>query len=364
MQKLTPGDIVHARRRRWRVAEVRRYEQCELVTLAGADPATAGITRRVITPFETIEPVNRVHATEAGRLAPMAARVPRPRCRRRTAGRGSLRPKRTDRTAAASTRAGAGDCARPRHADSSRRRGRPRKNRAGSARGRGAAPARRRRSGADPHAGRSARTVGGGVAGARRLRRVRSRRHERPAETGDAATRRQRVADGADGDRINRLRETAGRFSRGRHLPLGRAHRGRSAQRRGGERAARRSRVARGANALRAGSLPQRRTTATGRRSLRSATSECSMATARSFFAALAPTYARALCAASTTCTCGAPARRSECTRFLPGSSAPHGASTATASRSPHRCCRSGRCRARTHSDGRSAEGSTCSTRA
>src|SRR4029077_14618109 len=47
-------------KRRWRIAEVRRYEQCELVTLAGADEATAGITRLVIAPFETIEPLNRV----------------------------------------------------------------------------------------------------------------------------------------------------------------------------------------------------------------------------------------------------------------------------------------------------------------
>jgi len=60
MQKLTQGVIVHMRKRRWRVAELRRYEQCELVTLAGAEPATAGLTRRVIAPFEAIEPVNRV----------------------------------------------------------------------------------------------------------------------------------------------------------------------------------------------------------------------------------------------------------------------------------------------------------------
>jgi superfamily II DNA or RNA helicase len=60
MQKLTPGDIVHVRRRRWRVAEVGRYEQYAIVTVVGAEPSTAGITRRVITPFETIETVNRV----------------------------------------------------------------------------------------------------------------------------------------------------------------------------------------------------------------------------------------------------------------------------------------------------------------
>jgi superfamily II DNA or RNA helicase len=68
MQKLTQGDIVRMRRRRWRVAEVRRYKQCELVTLAGADPATAGITRSVIAPFETIEPLNRLPRPKRVRL--------------------------------------------------------------------------------------------------------------------------------------------------------------------------------------------------------------------------------------------------------------------------------------------------------
>jgi superfamily II DNA or RNA helicase len=60
MQKLTQGVIVHMRKRRWRVADVRTFEHCDLVTLAGADAATSGITRRVIAPFDAIEPVSRV----------------------------------------------------------------------------------------------------------------------------------------------------------------------------------------------------------------------------------------------------------------------------------------------------------------
>ncbi len=59
MQKLTPGDIVRTRQKRWRVEEVRRFEKCDVVRLAGADEATAGITRCVITPFEIVERLDR-----------------------------------------------------------------------------------------------------------------------------------------------------------------------------------------------------------------------------------------------------------------------------------------------------------------
>jgi superfamily II DNA or RNA helicase len=55
MQKFTQGEIVRVRRRRWRVAEMRTYEHCELLTLAGAEPAIAGVTRLVLAPFDTIE---------------------------------------------------------------------------------------------------------------------------------------------------------------------------------------------------------------------------------------------------------------------------------------------------------------------
>ena len=76
MQKLTQGDIVRMRRGRWRVEEVRRYENCEVVVVVGAEPATAGMRRCVIAPFETIEPLNR-----APRLNRVALRRWRRACR-------------------------------------------------------------------------------------------------------------------------------------------------------------------------------------------------------------------------------------------------------------------------------------------
>src|SRR5256885_3875317 len=62
MQKLPssrPGDLVLVRRSRWRVADVRAYESCTLVTLVGAAPPVAGAVRRIVTPFDVIEPIDR-----------------------------------------------------------------------------------------------------------------------------------------------------------------------------------------------------------------------------------------------------------------------------------------------------------------
>jgi superfamily II DNA or RNA helicase len=49
--------LVNARGRRWRVADVRAYEACELVTLIPATAATEGSTRRLLTPFDEVVPV-------------------------------------------------------------------------------------------------------------------------------------------------------------------------------------------------------------------------------------------------------------------------------------------------------------------
>jgi superfamily II DNA or RNA helicase len=60
MQKpLHTGDLVTVRRSRWRVVDVRSYEACAVVTLQGTTPAVAGAIRRVLSPFEAIEPIDR-----------------------------------------------------------------------------------------------------------------------------------------------------------------------------------------------------------------------------------------------------------------------------------------------------------------
>jgi superfamily II DNA or RNA helicase len=44
---------------RWRVSHVRSYENCQLVSLTGLAPPQAGVERQVLTPFDTIEPIER-----------------------------------------------------------------------------------------------------------------------------------------------------------------------------------------------------------------------------------------------------------------------------------------------------------------
>jgi superfamily II DNA or RNA helicase len=58
MQILPPpraGDLVRVRCQRWRVVDVRAYDDCQEIILAGAGDGTLGSTRRVIAPFETID---------------------------------------------------------------------------------------------------------------------------------------------------------------------------------------------------------------------------------------------------------------------------------------------------------------------
>ena len=49
------GDLVVVRRARWRVVDVRVYEDCQLVSLHALGPPLQGLERRVLTPFETVE---------------------------------------------------------------------------------------------------------------------------------------------------------------------------------------------------------------------------------------------------------------------------------------------------------------------
>lgn len=53
------SQYVRVRGTRWRVVDVRAYDDCQLVTLAGVAPPYVGDTRRVLTPFDTIDLVDR-----------------------------------------------------------------------------------------------------------------------------------------------------------------------------------------------------------------------------------------------------------------------------------------------------------------
>jgi hypothetical protein len=56
---LRRGDLVQIRRQRWRVVDVRAYEGCRLLTLAGTGTANAGLERRLLVPFDAVVAVNR-----------------------------------------------------------------------------------------------------------------------------------------------------------------------------------------------------------------------------------------------------------------------------------------------------------------
>jgi SNF2 family DNA or RNA helicase len=49
---------VRVRGARWRVLDVRAYEDCELVTLTGVSPPYNGVERRFLAPFDAIEPID------------------------------------------------------------------------------------------------------------------------------------------------------------------------------------------------------------------------------------------------------------------------------------------------------------------
>src|SRR4051794_8195060 len=58
-EPVRPGDLVLVRRVRWRIAHVRRCHDCQIVTLRGLTPPYAGLERRILAPFERIEPIAR-----------------------------------------------------------------------------------------------------------------------------------------------------------------------------------------------------------------------------------------------------------------------------------------------------------------
>jgi superfamily II DNA or RNA helicase len=75
MQILQPataraGCLVRVRGARWRVADVRAYDDCQLVTLTGVGPAVFGEVRRVLAPFDAVEPIDRPPRPRFVRAAP------------------------------------------------------------------------------------------------------------------------------------------------------------------------------------------------------------------------------------------------------------------------------------------------------
>ena len=54
-----PGDLVLVRRARWRIVHVRSYEDCRVVTLCGLAGPLLGLERRVLVPFDRVDPIDR-----------------------------------------------------------------------------------------------------------------------------------------------------------------------------------------------------------------------------------------------------------------------------------------------------------------
>jgi hypothetical protein len=54
-----PGDLVLVRRARWRIVNVRAYEDCQVVTLCGLAAPLLRLERRILVPFDHIDPIER-----------------------------------------------------------------------------------------------------------------------------------------------------------------------------------------------------------------------------------------------------------------------------------------------------------------
>src|SRR5258708_3601862 len=68
--EIPQGSVVNVRRAQWRVVDVRAFERCRLLTLAGLGPAHPGVAQRVLEPFDVVERVER-----RSRLARMSRRA-------------------------------------------------------------------------------------------------------------------------------------------------------------------------------------------------------------------------------------------------------------------------------------------------
>ena len=79
------GDLVVVRRARWRVVDVRAYEDCQVVTLRGLSPPHLGPRAPRPDPFETLERLERPRRARFVRHGALAPRLPRAARRRRAA---------------------------------------------------------------------------------------------------------------------------------------------------------------------------------------------------------------------------------------------------------------------------------------
>ena len=70
------SQLVTVRRGRWRIDDVRAYDDCQLLTLIGIAPPHTGMRRQILAPFDTIEPIDR-----AGRPRFVRAQTWRRACR-------------------------------------------------------------------------------------------------------------------------------------------------------------------------------------------------------------------------------------------------------------------------------------------
>ena len=57
--QISQSDVVRARGARWRVAGIRAYERCEVLTLVGVGPTNRGRERHLLAPFDRIERIER-----------------------------------------------------------------------------------------------------------------------------------------------------------------------------------------------------------------------------------------------------------------------------------------------------------------
>src|SRR6266545_3172638 len=57
-----PGHDVRVRGALWRVADIQPCGTCRIVTLTGLTPPNLGATRRLLDPFDNLEPIDRSRA--------------------------------------------------------------------------------------------------------------------------------------------------------------------------------------------------------------------------------------------------------------------------------------------------------------
>src|SRR5436190_24390667 len=57
--QMSQSDVVRVRGARWRIADIRAYDRCQLLTLTGTGPTNQGLERRVLAPFDLVERIER-----------------------------------------------------------------------------------------------------------------------------------------------------------------------------------------------------------------------------------------------------------------------------------------------------------------